>query len=294
MKTAIVSHVAYSDESYHNRGRYRSIAVVTLEAGRSESFDGVLCDLLRDCQVNEFKFQKLRQARYRFAAQKIADFVVERALCGALRVDAVIWDIEDSRHKILGRDDVANLQRMYYHLLKNALGRWPGDNSWALYPDRNSALNWEVVSDYLGIAGAALSSSIQEPTLFRDRLGQEFCIEEIQEADSKGNPLCQVADLLAGMSVFSRQRFTAYRCWKDQQRRQLRLFPDDTAVSLSNSDEERCRVLEYLNASCKEHKLGVSLKTRQGLWTPDPTNPINFWFYEPQHPEDEAPKRGDT
>lgn len=291
MKTAIVSHVAYSDESYHNRGRYRSIAVVTLEAGRSESFDGVLCDLLRDCQVNEFKFQKLRQARYRFAAQKIADFVVERALCGALRVDVVIWDTEDSRHKILGRDDVANLQRMYYHLLKNALRRWPGDNSWALYPDRNSALNWEIVSDYLGVAGAALSSSIQEPTLFRDRLGQEFCIEEIQEADSKENPLCQVADLLAGMSVFSRQRFTAYRCWKEQQRRQLRLFPDDPAVSLSNSDEERCRVLEYLNASCKEHKLGVSLKTRQGLWTPDPTNPINFWFYEPQHPEDKAPTR---
>lgn len=287
----VISHVAYSDESYHNRGRYRSIAVVALEADQAEPFSRLLGELLTDSEVSEFKFQKLRQARYRFAAQKIVDFVIERASCGALRVDVLIWDTEDSRHRIQGRDDVANLQRMYYHLLKNALGRWPGENGWALYPDRNSALDWSTVSDYLGTAGVARSSSTQRPTLFRIRLRQEFHIQEIQESNSKDNPLCQVADFFAGMSVFSRHRFGAYRCWKEQQQGQLRLFPEDPPVSLSNSDEERCRVLEYLNASCKDHRLGVSLMTQQGLWTPDPNNPVNFWFYEPQHPEDKAPTR---
>jgi hypothetical protein len=285
----MVSHVAYSDESYHNRGRYRSIAVVTLEANRSEPFNQVISDLLDDSAVSEFKFQKLRQARYRFAAQKIVDFIIERVLCGALRVDVLIWDIEDSRHRIRGRDDVANLQRMYYHLLNNALKRWPGDNRWALYPDRNSALDWRTVSDYLGLAGVALSSSVQGPTLFRIRLRNEFHIEEIQEANSKENPLCQVADFLAGMSVFSWHRFGAYRRWKEQQQGQLRMFADDQPVCLSNSDEERCQVLDYMNAHCKDHKLGVSLQTRSGLWTPDPVNPINFWLYEPQYSGDKAP-----
>jgi hypothetical protein len=287
----IVSHVAYSDESYHNRGRYRSIAVVTSEAERSQLFSQALRELLDDSEVSEFKFQKLRQARYRFAAQKIVDFVIERALCDTLRVDVLIWDTEDSRHRMQGRDDVANLQRMYYHLLNNVLKRWPGDNSWGLYPDRNSALNWETVSDFLDVAGVAPASTLQEPALFHIRLRHEFHIEEVEELDSKENPLCQVADFLAGMSVFSRHRFNAYCCWKERQHGQLRLFPDDPPVCLSNSDGERCRVLDYMNTSCKDHGLGVSLKTRQGLWTPDPNNPINFWFYEPQHPEDKAPAR---
>ena len=287
----MTSHAAFSDESYYNRGRYRSIAVVTLEASQIPPSNQCLCELLGGSRVSELKFQKLRQARYRFAAQKVVDFVIEQALCGALRADVLIWDTEDSRHKIRGRDDIANLQRMYYHLLNNALGRWPGNNSWALYPDRNSALDWMTVRDYLDKAGAILSSTSRDLALFPARLRNEFHIEQVQEMDSRENPLCQVADLLAGMSVFSRDRFETYRCWKRKQQRQLPLFSTKPDARLSNSDEERCRVLDYIDDKCKRQKLGVSLQTRQGLWTPDPTNPINFWFYEPQHPEDKAPTR---
>jgi len=287
----MISHVAYSDESYHNRGRYRSIAVVSLEADRLVPFNQRLRQLLDGSEVSEFKFQKLRQARYRFAAQKIVDFVVEQALYGLLRVDVLIWDTEDSRHKIQGRDDVANLQRMYYHLLKNVLARWTGKCGWALYPDRNSALDWRRVSDYLHVAGVGVPSTCQELALFHTRLSHEFRILEIEEVSSGDNPLCQVADFLAGMSVFSRHRFNACCRWKERQHGQLPLFEDQAAVQLSRSDEERCRVLDYMKNCFNRHRLGVSLKTRQGLWTPDPTNPVNFWLYEPQHAEDKAPIR---
>ncbi len=33
---------------------------------------------------------------------------------------------------------------------------------------------------------------------------------------------------------------------------------------------------------CKKHKLGVSLKSSEGLWTPNPGNPINFWTFKAQ------------
>jgi hypothetical protein len=37
--------------------------------------------------------------------------------------------------------------------------------------------------------------------------------------------------------------------------------------------------------------LGVSLKTHGGLRTLQPANRINFWWYEPQSPEDKAPTK---
>ncbi|MBC7249932.1 MAG: DUF3800 domain-containing protein, partial [Anaerolineae bacterium] len=167
------THVAYSDESFYNRGRYRSIAMVTLEADSSEPFSRSVRRLLDESEVKEFKWQKLRQARERFAAQKLVDFVIEKALLGILRVDVLTWDTEDSRHKIQGRDDIANLQRMYYHLFKDALKRWPGDSTWRLYPDENSALDWETVRDYLDMAGLSLRLEPQTPSLFRIRLSHE-------------------------------------------------------------------------------------------------------------------------
>jgi hypothetical protein len=152
------THIAYGDESFHNRGHYRSIAIVTLEADASVTLSQTVRSLLDESEVKEFKWQKLRQARERFAAQKLLGFVIEQTSRGALRVDVLTWDTEDSRHKIKGRDDIANLQRMYYHLFKNALKRWAGDNTWILYPDQNSALGWESVQDYLDIAGLSLEA----------------------------------------------------------------------------------------------------------------------------------------
>ncbi len=283
------THIAYADESYYTAERYRSIATVTLARKRAEDLTSYLFELLSESGLKEFKWSKLRQARERFAALKLIALVVEEALCGGMRVDVLIWDTEDRRHKVKGRDDQANLQRMYYHLFKNVLHRWPSGSTWALYPDENSALDWATVADFLDAAGfnRKVDSNLLEPS-FYIRIGHDFRILKIVEAHSTETPLCQVADLFAGLGVFSRKRYLQYCEWLERQSNQLPLFPAARA-KLSNSDKERCTVLKHLDVLCKRYKLGVSLRSSHGLRTYNPANPINFWLYEPQHSKDKAP-----
>lgn len=115
------THVAYSDESYYTDERYRSIAVVTLENSDKDNFSRTFGELISGSQISEFKWNKLRQARERFAAMKMIDEAIILAQNRHIRIDVLIWDTEDSRHGIKGRDDIANLQRMYYHLFKYVL-----------------------------------------------------------------------------------------------------------------------------------------------------------------------------
>ncbi len=103
----------------------------------------------------------------------------------------------------------------------------------------------------------------------------------------------QLADLFAGLSIYSRSCFNRYENWKIRNANQCGLFIDDqsTHLKLSKSDQERCLVLDEFDKKCKRHRLGVSLKTARGLKTFDHSKPLNFWWYEPQHEEDKAPCR---
>jgi hypothetical protein len=254
-----------------------------------------LLRLLEESGVSEFKWKKLYGARERFAAIKMCEFAIENALARKLRVDVVIWDIQDSRHRVPGRDDIANLERLYYHLFRNVLrARWPDDAIWRLHPDEHTALDWETVKDCL----EAKRTSIEvDRTLFpvvgfKVRLRREFGIEEIQPVSSGDHPLLQLADLFAGLAVFSREKFRDYQTWNEATSQQKRVFDEaDAANGPSRRSEERFIFLKKFDALCKQKRLGVSQKTKQGLWTPKPENPINFWLYEPQHPEDKGPQK---
>jgi len=103
-----------------------------------------------------------------------------------------------------------------------------------------------------------------------------------------------MADLFAGLAVFSRQRFDEYQqwLWLLAKSKRVRLFESEhSEPDSSRRTQERFDVLAEFDRLCKKHKMGVSLKTKRGLWTPDPKKPINFWVYEPQHPLDKAPRR---
>ena len=67
------SHVAFSDETRFNVGRYRAIAVVTVERGLETLVGGEVRGLLMAAGVGELKWQKLRTARDRFAALGVMD-----------------------------------------------------------------------------------------------------------------------------------------------------------------------------------------------------------------------------
>lgn len=291
----VVTHVGFSDESKWNQGRFRSIGLVTTSLAYLGDLQTELERLLRESGVKEFKWKELDGAKERLAAQKMCDFAITKACEAQLRVDVLIWDTYDSRHKVQGRDDIANLQRMYYHLFRHVLRvRWPDNAVWRLHPDEHTAMDWDTVQDYLENVAARfeVGRSLFTQGQFRIRLRHDFGLEEIRAVSSQEYRLLQLADLFAGMAVFSRDQFDAYQTWLAARSKQSRLFEDrpDTA-NPSRSSRERFEVLRHFDKSCKQRKLGVSLKTKRGLWTPKPENPLNFWMYEPQHPDEKAPTK---
>lgn len=290
-----VSHVGFSDESHWNTGRFRSLGLVTTSVGCLNTLELELRSLLNESGVSEFKWKHLDGAKERFAAEKLCKFAVVRACSAQLRVDVLSWDIEDSRHKVEKRDDTANLQRMYYHLFRNVLQRrWPDNAVWRLHPDEHTAMEWDTVQDYLEnvSASAEIEHSLFTGGRFRFRLRQEFAIEEIQPLSSTDHPLIQLADLFAGLAVFSRQNYEEYEQWETNKAPQMCFFDDDKSMpNPSRSSQERLPLLSKFDKLCKERRLGVSLRTKRGLWTPQPEDPLNFWVYEPQRQEDKAPQR---
>ncbi|MGE5554274.1 MAG: DUF3800 domain-containing protein [Betaproteobacteria bacterium] len=291
-----VTHVGFSDESNWNVGRFRSLGLVTAPVDFIDELEANLRSILQESGLSEFKWKELRGAKERFAAEKMCKFAVDKACAKQIRVDVLIWDIEDSRHKIRKRDDIANLQRMHYHLFRNVLRvRWPDGSRWRLHPDEQTAMNWDTVQDCLSSASVELETehSLFTEGGFRRRLRQEFALEEVRPVLSHEHPLAQLADLFAGLAVFSRDSFVEYQKWLGQRANQQSLFEgEQNEVSPSRSSLERFEVLCKFDGLCKTLRLGVSLIEKRGLWTPDPRNPINFWMYEPQHELDKAPQKG--
>lgn len=290
-----VTHIGFADESHWNVGRFRSLALVTTSLDQLECLNKQLVALLNESGISEFKWKSLSGARERFAAQKLCRFVVDQACKRVLRVDVLVWDIRDSRHNVRGRDDIANLQRMYYHLFRNVIRlRWPKPAVWRFHPDEHTAMNWETVQACLEKVSGWIET--EAPLLtqgkFRFLLQQEFGIEEICPVASNKHPLLQIADLFAGLAVFSREKFNEYKQWLKDTSGQRPLIEElEEANTPSRSAEERFQVLKGFDTLCKQKKLGVSLQESKGLRTHDPNNPINFWLYEPQHPADKAPTR---
>jgi len=287
------THLAFSDESHQNKGRYRGVGTVSLATANHEAFDKELAVVLRDCGLREFKWTDLSSAQHRFAALKIVDWVFPKLLERSVRIDVLTWDTHDSRHKIEGRDDIANLARMYYHLFKNVLReRWPNESLWAIYPDENSAINWSDMDSFLSYAGMTVEAqgTLSETSKWKRRITTEFSIHRILPCRSHEHVFVQLADLSVGLAVYSRTHYLRYEQWRDNSGGQTCFdFKRESEIQLSRSDRERCQVLCDLDRRCKDAKLGVSLKSFKGLRSPKAISALNFWWYEPQVEKDKAP-----
>jgi hypothetical protein len=250
--------------------------------------------ILERSSVAEFKWNKLRSVRERAAAEELCELAVT-ACCGQnARVDVLIWDIEDPRHKVPGRDDTANLGRMYYHLLKNVLRRrWPDWASWELHPDEHADLSWKMLFECLQAKSTKSHTQCQLPSppgTWVEECRLHYGIVSIEPVNSKEHPLLQIADLFAGLAIFSFEKYNEYATWLNQG--QLSLLGEAAGdAQPSNSTRERLLVLRTFEQMCKQKRLGVSLKRSKGLQTPDPKNPINFWLYRPQTAKDKAPRK---
>jgi len=175
---------------------------------------------------------------------------------------------------------------MFFHLLKTSLKKRPKNSSWNIFPDQRHGIDWDTVHNCLESVG---TNKEYNRTLFGDFFTDPYYkIDKFSEIDSSKTPCCQIADLFAGISVFSINHYKKYYNWKKY--KEPSLFEEEK-IKFTNSEKVRFEVMQHLDKRCKKLKLGVSLKRKQSFFTFNPQNPINFWHYTPQHENDKASRK---
>ena len=207
------THIGFSDESHWSQGRYRSVALVSARLEDMTVVERRLKGLVQESGFRELSWSKIRSAKAYFAATKVCDLIAEMARNQLLRVDALIWDTQDSRHKIAGRDDTQNLARMYYHLLSNVIAmRWPSTALWKFGVDERTDMNWKELVDCLSGQTRREWSTMQR-TLSPAAVRPRRMPPKIEQISSSEQPVVQVADLFAGLGAFSWNRREQHHQW---------------------------------------------------------------------------------
>jgi hypothetical protein len=247
----------YADETQYNVGQYRGVALVSALAPDAARLAAEVRSILSASGARECKWERVRSTKGRFLAAKLLAWTLDSAIAGRMRVDALTWDAGNSAHAGAGTPYLKKLHQMYRHLLAEALAhRWLDAATWTLYPDEQNALRWDTIAAGL-------------PRLAR-----------IVPVESSREPLIQIADLFAGLAVFSRAGYDTYEQWlclPATQRRSPSGKPGaGHAGFLSASDRYRCLLLDDFFTCCKSQLPGISLRTNRGLRTYDPERAITF------------------
>jgi hypothetical protein len=289
MGTEHHTHVAFADESSWNQGRFRSIALVSASVDDARVLHKELEGLRKQHGASEFKWKEAKR-RHGIA---LSDFFFKHY--GRMRADVLIWDMEDSRHKgVFKRDDKANFERMYYHLLHFVLKRcWPDEARWIICADSKKDVDWRTMKECLGWKSWAKEYSLFTYCGEMPAFQNFYNVIEFRPVCSKKYLLVQLADLFAGLAAYSYSAFDKYQKWKSSQNHAPMLFKiiecKEANVCLSKRDQERLPVLHHVRLESKRRSLGVSLDSSKGLCSRKPTKPLNFWPYTPQSQNDKAP-----
>jgi hypothetical protein len=281
---------AYSDESGCFTEDYQSIGVVSGKTEELERLKEELSQILAKNRVKEIKFAEVRTHSPKVrAAQEFVDKAIEYVINHSIKIDVLCWWIRDARHDIHGRDDLANLARMYYKVLRNISEKWHALN-WMILPDKGSKLNWSEIVGYLN-----RTRLIRKPylmTLFQqDNFVLNF--KGVMPQDSIDEPLVQLADLFAGMACFSIGKKDLCHAWmrKNHYQRNPGLFCDKPDEKMTKAEYNRFDLLYRIYKQAKKHRLGVSLERKGYIQSFSKTAPLNFWHYQPTNVEDKAPIR---
>lgn len=278
------THVAFADESNWNQGRFRSISLVSAALPDARTFHTELDSIRAAHGKSEFKWSDRLKKAHGIA---LADFYFQRH--AKMRVDVLIWDTEDSRHKVSGRDDKANFARLYYHLLHNVLKRrWLDGARWLICPDQQKEVDWETLEQCLEWKGWAIEENLLTKSGLIPNLRDYYCIHEFRCACSKEYLLIQLADMFAGLGAYSYESIKKYRHWVESNNKP-KLFDLEPSIKLSGNDKERLPILHHVRTQAGKRKFQISLDSSGGLCSKDPKNPLNFWLYTPQSRHDKAP-----
>lgn len=283
-------HVLFADETNHNQGRYRAVGVLSGRRDAAVELHQRWVAALAEGGVSTLEYKKLKDGRRHRLAVKAIPSLIDVLAAGGLRVDVLCWDTEDARHRIHGRDDRANLGRMYYHCVRNTLHkRWPGGARWGVFIDENALVSIEEFAEILNAAGSRDGGG---PDLW-GAAPPSFVVSTIQETTTEGQPLTQVPDLFAGLCAFSRLKFDELQAWREAATGQASLFGlEPNMGEPRRGDRSRFECVQAVRDAARARGLGVSLRRSEGLRTFRGDRPLNFWWYEPQHDADKAPVKG--
>lgn len=278
------THIAFSDESRWNLGRYRSISVVSMRADHHREVEELLERVFQQegSKAREFKWSgRWHKPRMRLA-KCLVDAVSREASRDQLRVDTITWDMQDARHRDLAVDDVENFGVMYFQVMKHVLlRRWPKEAVWALRLDQKRGFDREALDRVLTSTAARLRTLASPGRAITQ-------VSSVSPVISSKYRTVQVADLFAGVAAFSWEYGDEHRRWRRSRTVSLTLLPvDPPEVSWTDKNDLRHGVLGHLREQCPKSLIQKSV----GLETARPLSPINFWLYRPQHHRDKAPFR---
>lgn len=140
-----MEYIVFIDESSITKHRFPSLSAFSLPLKYYQKMSIAVNKIITESKVSEFKWSKLRNARYYLCAKKILDLIIQDMFKLGLRVDTIVWDTHDSRHRIIGRDDMANYERMFFHLLRDLMKRRPRGGIWHIRPDVGNGIDWKTI-----------------------------------------------------------------------------------------------------------------------------------------------------
>ena len=232
--------------------------------------------------TKRFKWNKFNSMGKVNALEEFLNYLFRLMFDDLVFIHTIIWDIKDSRHDILGRDDTKNLSLMYYKLIKNfAEDKLKNADTLTIYPDRNNSIDWNLIEDILPNDRIYNTKELSFCTAGYSKVF-------IEESNTSENALIQIADIFAGLARTSYEDYENYEKWLNQGQQTLFSY-EKPKLEISSKDKYRFKIYKYINEYCKRRSWTVSLKTNKGFSTFDKHKPLNFWFYRPQHEEDKAP-----
>lgn len=269
------THIAYSDESNHTASKFGSICLITGDKESISFLEKDLEEALESSSVKEFKFNQINSGKMIHCGLKIIDKIFPYILNEKIRVDVLIWSPQE-RDQHLPENPKKVFGKMYYHLLNHVLGsRWEGNLVWAIYPDKQSLIDWGEMKQILENTDNRISISKKEDggSILEIICKHNIC--EIEEVDSMNSPICQVADLFAGIGSSGHLRKEALVLYDDCQ-----IHLGGELIDNTNKDIGKIRVMSHLRKKCRDNGFKIDFSPNKGIKTLDPSNWINFWLFK--------------
>jgi hypothetical protein len=280
--------LAFADESGNHADRFAGFAIVSLPASQREPLEKEVSDAAQRVGVRELKWNRLNSKDRSIAVSRLLE-VVSSSVDDGLRIDVLVWDHQDARHAIPGRDLQANAERMFFHLAATSFARRPG-STWEVYPDKRSGTDWWTIESCLRSRGRWKRP---EAEFLFDQFSRndKFKVRVVSPVESHQSPLVQLADLFAGLATFSRRESHRFKTWVNASSPQAELPLFQEELRFGAKESARFPLITKTYDLCRDRGFCVSLNRRGYLWSPHGEDPINFWHWESQSPLDRAPKR---